>query len=195
MNPSNYMNFREIEYENNNLVTDMNGLGIKCKNYELCEHSVPLDQYEMVANYFCMNCGSWFKLASFGWDKLDFKDCNEECVVCGENVNRKLKFPTNCGHWFCVPCSKQILFYDESRYTINPVLYGCPSCPNGCINPDKGKQCNCEEQWEIQEQWQKDFPEQFNNWNKAEQESIEIGDPLSCYGKCICPLCRSKYER
>jgi len=109
MNPTNY---RDIEYENNNLInTYLNGQCIKCKNYELCNGTLALDHYEMVANYLCTTCGSWFKICGFGWDNLEFKDCDEDCDVCGVSVDRKLKFPTNCGHSFCILCSKTILFY------------------------------------------------------------------------------------
>ena len=197
MNPSNYMNYRDIDYENNNLINDHNGLGIKCKNYELCSASLPLDHYKMHANYFCMTCGSWFKICGFGWNLLEFKDCNEDCDVCSEPVARKLKFPTKCGHWFCITCSKNILFYDESRYTLNQVNYGCPPCPNGCVNPEKGKQCNCLEYDEIQEIWEQEHPAQFKEWNDAEQLSISIGETSSgsVYGSCKCPMCRKKYER
>lgn len=197
MNPTNYMNYRDIEYEESNLVNGMNGVGIKCKNYELCHEDVPLDHYRNHANYFCMTCGSWFKLSSFGWDDLEFKDCDEECIVCGENMNRKLKFPTNCGHWFCIPCSRNILFWDESRYHLNTEKYGCPPCSNGCINPDKGKQCNCKERWEIQDTWEQEHPEQFKLWNDAENVSVSNGETTSgsVYGSCKCPMCRKKYER
>jgi hypothetical protein len=196
MEPTNYMNYRDIEYENNNTINDKNGLCIKCKNYELCETTLALDHFKMVANYLCMTCGSWFKINSFGWNELEFKECNEDCDICSENVTRKLKFPTNCGHWFCISCSRNILFYDESRYYINATLYGCPPCPNKCINPDKGRQCGCEEYDEIQDQWRQEFLEQFNTWNKAEQDSILIGcNSMSSYGTCKCPLCRKTYVR
>ena len=196
INQSNYMSFRDTVYENNNLVNDMNGLGIKCKNYELCQCSLMLDHFKMVANYLCTHCGDWFKISGFGWNELEFKDCNEECDVCSENVNRKLKFPTNCGHWFCISCSRKILFYDASRYHINPVLYGCPPCPNNCVNPDKGPQCGCVEYDEILDKWEKDFPDKYTEWNDVETESIEIGDESgSTYGTCKCPLCRKEYKR
>jgi len=184
---------RDIEYENNNKII---GSSIKCKNYEFCEGTLSLDHFEMVANYLCMTCGSWFKVCGFGWNELEIKDCKEECAVCSETVNRKLKFPTNCGHWFCISCSRNILFYDETMYHINPALYGCPPCPNSCINPDKGTQCGCEEYDEIQDKWRDDAAEECEKWIEAEQHSILAGyNSNSSYGTCKCPLCRKKYER
>ena len=193
MNPTTY---RDIEYENNNKIIGANCLSIKCKNYELCQGTLALDHFEMVANYLCMTCGSWFKVGGFGWNDLEFKDCTEDCDVCSETVTRKLKLPTNCGHWFCISCSRNILFYDETRHHINPALYGCPPCPNGCINPDKGTQCGCEEYDEIQDNWRNYAPEECDKWIEAEQRSILAGyNSDSSYGSCKCPLCRKKYER
>ena len=37
----------------------------------------------------------------FGWNELEFRDSENECPVCNETDNKQMKFPTNCGHWFC----------------------------------------------------------------------------------------------
>jgi hypothetical protein len=160
-----------------------------CKNYELCGHIVtPINES------YCMGCGSWFKLG-FGWDTLTFIDCNEECDICYDHCTRKLNFPTNCGHAFCIKCSKDILFWDETKSHLSPVPYGCLPCPNGCNNPIKGVQCYCEGYGLIVKLWKETNPLEYIIWNNNESLSIETGDPNSSYGTSKCPMCRKKYER
>ena len=164
---------------------------LKCCNYEFCGN----DKVPGMGSDYCMNCGSWFKIIGFGWDKLTIIDTTEECAVCKIHSGRKLMFPTNCGHSFCICCSRKILFFDESRYHLSQVPYGCPPCPNGCENPEKGKQCNCEEYDSIQEAWEQSNPNEFHRWNDEQEKSINTSSDESIYGKGICPLCRKKYVR
>ena len=64
MNSSNYMEYRDLEYEKINIGYDeqYSDGGIKCKNYELCEHVLSPDHWKNHANYLCMTCGDWFKI-------------------------------------------------------------------------------------------------------------------------------------
>ena len=206
MNPSNYMEYRDLQYEQENIAYDFQYPegGIKCKNYELCEHILSPDWWENLANYLCMSCGSWFKIGGFGWNELEFRESDEECVVCYESSNKQVKFPANCGHWFCCKCSRDILFWDETRYHLSPEPFGCPPCPNGCINPIRGKQCDCDEYFNDEEDnlgviqiWQNEHPEQFEEYSNAQNESIELSETTegSIFGSKKCPLCRKKYER
>lgn len=146
--------------------------------------------YDCKGKYLCTNCDI------FNWNELEFRDTNEDCAVCYCNYNREMKFPTNCGHWFCISCSKNILFWDETRYHLSPEPYGCPPCPNGCNNPKKGKQCYCEEYDDIQEIWILNHRDQFEQWNDDEHKSIELSEHTSgsVYSSKTCPLCRKKYE-
>lgn len=186
MNPSNYM----VEQSNIGYDYQYQEGGIKCKNYELCENILSLGWLEWSANYICLSCDK------FGFNELEFKECNDECIVCNETGNKQVKFPTNCGHSFCVSCSKNILFCDETRYHLSPVPFGCPSCPNGCINPIKGKQCYCEEYDEIIDLWEVEYPEKYEEYYDAEYLSIELSETKSgsVFGSMKCPLCRKKYE-
>ena len=189
MNPSNYMSFRDIQYEESNRGSDCQySDGIKCKNYELCKTILPPDNFYLFASYICMTCDM------FSWGKLEFRE-NEECAVCLEHSNQ-VKFPANCGHWFCVTCSRNILFWDETRYHLSRVPYGCPPCPNGCINPIRGKQCYCENYDEILERWEHEYPDNYNVWNEDERESIGLSETTvgSVFASKICPMCRKKYD-
>lgn len=164
----------------------------QCPNYELCGNTVPVPG---IGNGFCMTCGSWFKYGGFGWNQLTFINSSEICSVCFNDCERKLMFPAGCGHSFCIDCSKQILFWNSSRYCKSPVSYGCPPCPNGCNNPITGYQCDCIEYDPVIDQWQQNDPVNWNRWNNEQTISIETCDNNPVYGKCICPLCRAKYVR
>ena len=189
---------RNIQYEQENtiFVVDYEMSKIKCKNYDLCENTLSSDHFIYHGNYLCMTCGDWFKIGSFGWNELEFRESDEECVVCLETSNKQLKFPTNCGHWFCISCSRNILFWDETRYHLSPVPYGCPPCPDGCINPERGGQCYCEEYDILQEVWKQENPDKYKEWNDAEDTSIELTETISgsVFGSGKCPLCRKKYD-
>lgn len=181
---------RDLDYESKNIgfyVQDQED-GIKCKNYELCEAVLPNWWFDCKGKYFCIDC------LSFGWGKLNFKYEEQECNVCNELVNVLVEFPTNCNHYFCCQCSRNILFWDETRYWLNPTLFGCPPCPNGCVNPDLGKQCACEEYTEVIDAWERDKPDEFNEYNDAENLSIYNSDKDPFYGNQKCPLCRKVYN-
>jgi hypothetical protein len=190
MNTCNYMKHRDLQYEQSNVGYDCQYPegGIKCKNYELCKAILPEWWFECKANYLCTTCDM------FGWKELEFKKNDDECVVCNETGNKQIKFPANCGHWFCVSCSEKILFWDETLYHLSPVSFGCSPCPNGCINPIKGKQCYCEDYDEILERWEQENPRQYKEYNDAEYLSIELSETTigSVFGSQKCPLCRKK---
>ncbi len=194
---------RDFDYENNNIIydslnTEEDGGGIKCKNYNLCQNVLPKWWYDCKGTYLCTNCDI------FEWNELEFRDCpeNEECYVCF-GLEKQVKFPANCSHWFCCNCSRDILFWDETRYHLSPEPYGCPPCPNGCINPIRGKQCDCYEYFGDDENpgiiqiWSRENPEQYEKYNNAENESIELSETTigSVFGSKKCPLCRKAYEK
>ena len=166
------------------------GNDIRCVNYEFCGN----DRVPGMGSECCMGCGSWFK-GGFRWDKLTIVDSTTECDVCMNVCARKLLFPANCGHSFCLPCSRQILYYNESTYFLSPVTYGCPPCPNGCENPVRGKQCDCIEYDSVQNAWEQANPDDFTRWNDAQNASIDHGETNEIYGRGACPLCRKKYSR
>jgi hypothetical protein len=196
MNPSNYMDYRDLQYEEENVGYDCEYPegGIKCKNYELCESLLPKWWFECKANYLCPYCDMH---RFFGWKELVFRDSDEECIVCNETGSKQVKFPAECGHWFCTTCTRNIIFIDETRYHLSPVPFGCPPCPNGCVNPIKGKQCYCENYDEILEKWREENPIAREEYNDAETLSIELGETTagSVFGSKKCPLCRKLYEK
>jgi hypothetical protein len=173
--------------------TKKNNYFVKCKNYLLCESLLSKKFINIYKEHICI-CIDCYK---FGWNKLCIENRKEDCPVCLENINKQVKFP-NCGHWFCLECSKKIMFIDKSIIHLSPIPYGCPPCPNGCINPIRGILCYCKE-WlgyenniGICEKWAEQYPEQYNIWFEKEYELFKecLSNPI--YGKKICPLCRTK---
>ena len=75
--------------------------------------------------------------------------------------------------------------------------YGCPPCPNGCKNPEKGRQCYCEEYDKIIDQWKDFSPVNFDEWIYNERFSIdkEEDNEGSIYGSAKCPICRKTYHK
>jgi hypothetical protein len=185
---------RDFDYEANNIGYDIQypypDGGIKCINYHLCEAVLPKWWFDCRGNYLCINCNN------FGWKQLVFKEMNEDCNVCFEHHSIFLKFPA-CEHYFCLVCSRNILFWDETRYHINPCLFGCPPCPNGCVNPLKGHQCYCEEYDIVIEEWSNREPLEYKIYVEKEEESIANSPPIDgeVYASRKCPLCRQEYEQ
>jgi hypothetical protein len=185
------MNSRDLEYEETNIAYDWqytreDGGGVKCKNYEFCASVLPKWWFECKGCYICTSCDM------NGFGEMEFITCTDECAVCMESHSKKVVFPAGCGHSFCINCSRQILLYDEARYHLSPVPYGCPSCPNGCKNPIKGEQCYCEEYDPVQEEWKENYPAQFKQWKDDENYSISNGENDIVFGQGQCPLCRKQ---
>lgn len=152
---------------------------VQCKNYLFCKKVIP--EWKEICD-FCYE--------NFEDEVFEFKTDEEyDCPVCYTHDNHQfMKFPA-CSHHFCVRCMRVIILFDEKRYHLSPVPYGCPKCPNDCQNPIKGKQCYCDEYDEIIEEWGENYPDDYERWKEDEDESIvEAGDPV--YGSKKCPVCR-----
>lgn len=165
-----------------------------CKNFELCENEAVLDPDGIVMfSGLCMTCSPEFKFG-LKLGEVHFLDVDEECSICTENVSRKILWP--CRHSFCVGCSRNLLFFEESRFHLRQVDFGAPACPNGCQNPARGTQCYCDEYDSVLEQWQQEFPAEYNSWNEAERQSIAntgVYQESIVYGSQKCPLCRHNW--
>lgn len=162
---------------------------VPCANHAFCECTTT------VGCPFCTTCGSWAEAGGFGFGRLEFEDNTkqEECVVCYDVPACFMQFPTRCGHAFCIPCSRSMLFFDEGRYHLSVESYGGPACPNGCKNPGRGLQCDCEARYAAEDDWEYEHPALYNAWQHDEEDSIALGETGSVYGQCICPMCRSEY--
>ena len=156
-----------------------------CPNKEFCKSDLRDDYYAHFTH--CINC----RIANFG--TLQIHDAVEACIVCG-GLERQLKFPNSeCTHSFCLACSRNIILWNETRYHLNPCNYGCPPCPNGCENPDKGTQCYCVEYDAIKDAWEIEHPDNYKRYDSDERDAIDAGEPLgSAFASRTCPLCRRR---
>jgi hypothetical protein len=191
---------------------------IPCANVELCGVNQPAWLYGSVVGgstsqygNLCRHCDGMrypnirdyadlvqrHRESTQSWQRLEFKDATERCSVCFEQKDRAVKFPY-CTHYFCIDCTWVVLHgHWESEYHLSPVPYGCPPCPNGCVNPVQGKQCYCLEYDNpdmddagVIQQWKTINPETYATYKEAETASIDAGKhPV--YGSGKCPLCRS----
>jgi len=61
---------RDLHYEQLNTIYDegYQENRIKCKNYELCQDTLPLEHY---AQYLCITCDNGS--SGFGWNELEFR--------------------------------------------------------------------------------------------------------------------------
>jgi hypothetical protein len=137
----------------------------QCVNFELCETNTNSH------NSLCKNCRLWGEIPIISKNK------KQQCYVCNEMVNKKMIFPTNCGHDYCIDCTRYMLFCGEtSVFNISPEPYGCPPCPNGCSNPMIGNQCTCLLYNDVIEEW----------WNENKDKAEEF--IYACYidGKNKC---------
>ena len=160
---------------------------VTCPNASFCEHDRESQWLLDCHGGFCMSCGI------HGFGVLEFRDAGEEeCTICGEAGKTLMKFPARqCVHFFCVLCCRNLINWDETRYHLNPCDYGCPPCPNGCLNPQRGRQCDCYEYDIVKETWETECPQDFATYNDDEDRSIARGEESgSSFASRKCPLCR-----
>lgn len=172
---------RDLNYEKNNLeydevFTEIDGGGIKCKNYELCECILPKWWFECKQNYLCTNChimfGTWGE--NYGKGILEIIN-NIDCPICLE-CKKGISQP-NCDHFVCIDCFKRCYYSDddEDNKPIFPYLDMEDEYYEDNLNP----------------KWKKDYPliELYNKeYDKWEEEKNEKYDNEENLRKC--PLCR-----
>ena len=166
------MTIRDYDYENINVIYNPENCQdeIKCKNYELCNTTLPKWWFECKECYLCTNCDMMF--GTRGKGILEFNDI--ECSICFEN-KRGVSQP-NCDHYTCIDCFKRCYYlYNDDD--------GKPEFPYPEIE---------EEYYNDQEniKW-KEYPlidvynEECDIWDDAKCERYEREEYLRC-----CPLCR-----
>ena len=173
---SNFLYFKKIydKKENENLIESK-----QCVNYIFCKGV-------SFADDLCLLCG-FVGEDNEAWGKLEFIETNEDCSVC-YNKGIQVKFPTNCGHSFCIKCSQNLLYYQDDNFDICPIAYGCPPCKHekSC----KKRPCSKEDELILDEWEEKDY-NSFIAWNY--DEFNYSNDDNDFYLSKKCPLCRKKY--
>jgi hypothetical protein len=138
----------------------------------------------------CMSCGPWFRYG-FGFGKLDISTVPLACETCSQ-MAPSVKYP-QCSHRACPACFKSVMYWDQTQHHLSRVPYGCPPCPNGCVNPTRGRQCDCYEYDSTVEAWESSFPSDELAHNLEEEKSRET--PIETNGCKKCPTCDARYDR
>lgn len=170
---------------------------VECTNFHFCGGREPAWIVEHFHEGYCSVCNALLFETSFYKNPLRFRTPGQpdspSCCVCMEKNQIMMKFPAvDCVHWFCVQCSRDIILDDKTRYCVDPRLFGCPPCPNGCNNPVEGKQCGCAEYKFVQQKWRSEDPWCFEIWNEYEFNNVHTEHFGTFFGCKSCPLCRRK---
>jgi hypothetical protein len=163
----------------------------KCINYKFCKGTSYIELEENT----CLLCGTWYTYSE-GWGKLEFiEDPALECTVCYK-VGIQMKFPTNCGHSFCIQCCRNLLYFQNEIYNICPIQYGCSPCKHfnieNNINSCKKRPC-CDEDEILLNTWEDKDYDNFMRWIHDEFNCINEDTDELITKKC--PLCRKIYQK
>lgn len=134
----------------------------------------------------CMQCGKDFVHHPF-----PFTGNDEQCPVCMDMNQDFCKIFLTCGHKVCELCFMKMYFWDHTKHHLSVSSYGGPICPEGCKNPDKGKQCCCKTYAnKILDEWYNECPGQYASWAAAVIESVNEAQENFKKNSLKCPLCR-----
>ena len=161
----------------------------QCINYKFCNGVA----FPELGEDMCLLCCLWYTEGE-GWGKLEFIETDEDCPVC-YNKGTQMKFPTNCGHSFCIQCCKNLLYYQDHIYDICPIKYGCPPCAHyikDSVSSCVKRPCSDEDQIII-DTWESSNYNNFILWNYDEFNYINEDNDHLITKKC--PLCRKIYVK
>ena len=173
-------NGRDEHYETNNIVFDCaceaDGIGIKCKNYEICETDLPMWWFDCKGNYLCTNChmlfGTWGS-TNTGKGILNISD-NEECIICLE-VKRCTDQP-KCEHKLCIEYFKRCHYGDSS----NEPQFPYPEVEDEYENDEQNPK------WENEYPLIKTYNVEWNEWDDERARKYDEEEYLR-----TCPICRN----
>ncbi len=179
--------------ENSEIIKTEEQFSFKCYN-DNCYNHLMIDDTDW---YYCISCKPNFlcinyklcrntrvqyleRCCSCNSDKSTyiFLENDNPCQKCGKiddnNDNKtKLLYPSYCGHYFCISCSRETLFTNENKSHICPIKYGCPPCIH--FKTDN-KSCNsrpCSEKDDIIiENFKRLQPHNYYKWQQAQEKSI-----------------------
>ena len=154
------VNSRDMDYELNNICP--NGR-IKCKNYELCRHTVFAAPFKN--KYLCDACDTAYE------KPLEIKD-NIECPICLE-IKRSVSQP-RCSHVTCVDCFK-LCYYS---YEIVE-----PKFPYPDLEDEYDDDMN-------NPKWINDYPLIRPYWTELRNYNSKINEKKKKTFLKKCPLCR-----
>ena len=156
----------------------------KCINYIFCKGIA----YPEIEENTCLMCATWYPHGD-GFGKLEFIETNEDCDICYRK-GVQMKFPTKCGHSFCIQCCRDLLYLQDDQFDLCPVQYGCLPC---CHETSCKKRPCSEADQLILDQWEKDDYESFIQWNSDELDYLN--QEHEYFATKRCPMCRLEYRR
>ena len=174
---------RDFDYENNNIAydyqyTEIDGGGIKCKNYIICKTVLPKWWFECKGRYLCTNCHMMFGTWRSG-------DCHQlgrgilemsgilECPVCLEF--KECITQPKCDHSLCISCFKRI-YYGEDRK--DEPIFPYPDIEDEYYDDTENIKWKKYPLIEL-------YNEEWNKWYDAIEENYNKEENLR-----RCPLCR-----
>jgi len=159
--------------------TEEDGVGIKCKNYKICDTVFPKWWFDCKGSYLCTNCDMMFGTWGSGENQhvgkghLEITD-NLECPICAE-VKECISHP-RCNHFVCISCFKRCYYGDEN-------IEGEPIFPYPDIE-DEYYDDTQNIKWENYPLI-KIYDEESNKWDDDKNEKYNQEEYLR-----KCPLCR-----
>lgn len=154
---------------------------VKCPYFEICG-TWAAQCYFDAHRGTCMSC-------AIGRPVCVFRE-GETCVVCAE-VRTHIKLPM-CDHFVCTVCARKIYNGSDGEFDLSVAIAGGPSCPNGCDNPPRGRQCGCTEYDDILDNWFESKSTNVAMYNVMQDISIAFGEEGGVYNSKTCPICRTE---
>lgn len=97
----------------------------------------------------------------------------EPCAVCFAEDGPRVEFPTQCGHAFCIDCTRKLVFATHDEF-VSPAEFGGPASPENEI---------------LIREWAKERPEDHARWV---ERSVGTWRDSVCSVSRTCPLCRMR---
>jgi hypothetical protein len=154
---------------------------VKCPYFEICGTWAP-PWYFDCHHGTCVNC-------AMGSPTCIFRE-GDTCVVCAE-VRTHIKLP-NCDHFLCTVCARKIYNGSDGEFDISVAIANGPQCPNGCVNPPRGRQCGCTEYGDLLEDWFESKTSDVAMYTVMHDISVAFGEQGGVYNSQTCPVCRAE---
>lgn len=113
---------RDLVYENSNKIFDVSTEtnGYKCKNFILCNGTLPSWWWDCKGHYLCTNCDVMFEKLQGGKGELPIFE-EKECPVCLE-TSRSVEL-AYCNHTICIKCFKRMFYSDGANIDMEEPIF------------------------------------------------------------------------
>ena len=153
----------------------------QCPNFEVCHMWAP-PWYFGCHHGRCGGCNMDFA------KNLEFVSSSETCSICLEEKVRFVVHPANCGHKFCIECTRKAWWPEKPEYP-EPCQFGFVT-PCECCN---GRGEVCDNYQQAEDEWMGGDSEAAQAYNKA-CDAIDEDYKKSLEDRANpqkCPICRT----